>query len=206
MTIWLWIGYFSGALYWSVFLYLLSRRRWNAAALAVGVLHMLFALPLMVAPIRSFFDPAYPGYQLVFLRFEGRAATLPSAIFLIWALAAAWICVAKGRGRWMRIVAIGDIFFTLLLGAGFVRDLLLGGLIGPQIQFGENLTLSGPVWALVPVLLFALPFLASAVWALSRARSNGGKPPLAFDPTESCKDSDDNTSNTDAFRYSHGRA
>src|SRR5258706_1997501 len=137
MTIWLWIGYFSGALYWSVFLYLLSRRRWNAGALAVGVLHMLFAMPFMVAPIRSFLDPAYPGFQFILLRFEGRAATLPSGMFLAWALAAAWISVAKGMGRWMRVVAIGDILFALLLGAGFLRDLLRGDLTGEQIQFGE---------------------------------------------------------------------
>src|SRR5918911_3218748 len=149
MTTWLWIGYFSAALYWSVFLYLLSRRRWNSAALAVGVLHMLFAMFFMVAPIRSFLDPAYPGFQFTFLRFEGRAATLPSAMFLAWALAASWISIAKGRGRWMRIIAFGDIICGLLLVANFFRDLLRGELAGTQIQFGEHLTLSGPFWALV---------------------------------------------------------
>ena len=206
MTIWLWIGYFSGALYWSVFLYLLSRRRWNAGALAVAVLHMLFAMPFMVAPIRSLLDPAYPGFQFILLRFEGRAATLPSAMFLAWALAAAWISVAKGRGRWMKVVAIGDILFALLLGAGFLGDLLRGDLTGEQIQFGEHLTLSGPVWALVPVLLFGLPFVASAIWALSRSRSSVGRPPLASNNNEGRKDPEDDTKNTDSFRYSQCRA
>jgi hypothetical protein len=206
MTVWLWIGYFSAALYWSVFLYLLSRRRWNAAALGVGVLHMLFAMPFMVAPIRSFVDSAYPGFQFILLRFEGRAATLPSAMFLACALTAAWISVAKGRGRWMRVVAIGDLTFALLLGAGFLRDLLRGGLTGPQIQFGEHLTLSGPFWALAPVLLFALPFMASAIWALNRSRSNGGSPPLAFDTDEGRKDSEEDAQNPDDFRYSRCRA
>jgi hypothetical protein len=206
MTIWLWIGYFSAALYWSVFLYFLSRRRLSAVALAVGVLHMLFAMLFMVAPIRSFLDPAYPGFQFTFLRFEGRAATLPSAIFLAWALAAAWISVAKGRGRWMRVVTVGDILCALLLIANFFRDLLRGELAGPQIQFGEHLTLSGPFWALVLVLLFALPFLGSAAWALSRARSGGGQPPLALNTEGRRKDSEESTKGNNGLRYSQSRA
>ncbi|HEV2912379.1 MAG TPA: hypothetical protein VGX92_03585 [Pyrinomonadaceae bacterium] len=206
MTTWLWIGYFSAALYWSVFLYLLSRRRWNSAALAVGVLHMLFAMFFMVAPIRSFIDPAYPGFQFTLLSFEGRAATLPSAMFLAWALAAAWISIAKGRGRWMRIIAVGDIICGLLLVANFFRDLLRGELTGTQIQFGEHLTLSGPFWALVLVLLFALPFLVSAIWALSRARSGGGRPPLAVNTDEGRKDLEENTKENNGLRYSQSRA
>jgi hypothetical protein len=36
---------------------------------------MLFASPLVVAPLRSLLDPGYAGYSLGPLRLEGRIAT-----------------------------------------------------------------------------------------------------------------------------------
>jgi hypothetical protein len=177
MTVWLWIALVSNVVYWGVFFYLLSRRQWNKAALAVGVLHMLFAMPLVVAPLRSLMDPGYIGYGLGFFYFEGRAATLPATLILLWALGSAWAVVMARRGWWLKAVAVGDLFFAINLGLPFVKELLRRDTSRPLIQFGEHLSLYHPLWALVPLLLFVLPFVFSAWWVFKRSGANGSTPP-----------------------------
>ncbi len=61
MTPWLWIALISNFVSFAGFLWLLGRRRWTGAGLAVGVVHMLIATTFSVAPIRSAIDPNYPG-------------------------------------------------------------------------------------------------------------------------------------------------
>jgi hypothetical protein len=61
MNIWAPIFLVTNAIYWAVFFYLLSRRRWNAAALMVGLFHMLLASVLSVAPFRSLLDSVIDG-------------------------------------------------------------------------------------------------------------------------------------------------
>ena len=70
MTLWRWIALVSSMVYWSVFFYLISFRRWNVAAFAVGMLHMLLAMLGSVAPIRSLIDPNNGGWQIGLIRFE----------------------------------------------------------------------------------------------------------------------------------------
>ena len=205
MSIWLWVVLISNIVYWSIFFYLLTRRRWDAPALTVGVLHMLFASLIVAAPIRSFFDPNYIGYQLGLVRFEGRWAVLPATLFLAWALSSAWIAVARGRGHWMKLVAVGDILFALNLGGGFLLDLVRGDLAESKIQGGEVFTLQGTVAALIALLLFALPFAASAIWASRRAQSGGTTPPLAESTQENRADSEKDGKGINGFRYSEGR-
>ena len=53
MAIWFWLALASNVVVWSIFFYQLSRRRWNVAALIVGILHMLFSVVLSVAPFRE---------------------------------------------------------------------------------------------------------------------------------------------------------
>ena len=178
MSIWIWVIAASLMAYWSIFLYLLTRRHWDAPALAVGVLHMLFASMFVAAPIRSFFDPSYTGFAVGLVRFEGRWATLPSAVFLSWALAAAWIAVSLGKGQWMKLIAVGDILFALNLSGAFLVDYVRGDLADSKIQGGEFFTLQGTAAALIPLLLFALPFVASAIWAARRTQSGGTMPPF----------------------------
>src|SRR5205814_1436631 len=122
MTIWFWLALASNAIVWSIFFYLLSRCRWNVAALIVGILHMLFSLVVSVAPFRSFLDPNYPGLGLGFLRFEGMAATLPATLIFGWAVAAAWLAVSKGRGRWMTLIVVGDIFLAINFGGSTLLE------------------------------------------------------------------------------------
>ncbi len=204
MSIWLWVIAVSLTLYWSIFFYLLTRRRWDAPALIVGILHMLFASMFVAAPIRSFFDPNYIGFEVGLVRFEGRWATLPSAVFLSWALAAAWIAVSYGKGRWMKLIAVGDILFALNLGGGFLLDYVRGDLAASKIQGGEFFTLKGTVAALIPLLLFALPFVASAIWAMRRTQSGGATPPFA-QGTQEGTDSGKDTKDINGFRYSESR-
>lgn len=179
MTIWLWIALLSNLIYWTIFFKLVTRRQWNKAALAVGILHMAFASLLVVAPIRSLIDPHYIGYQLGLIRFEGRATALPAAIFLLWALSSAWSAVTGKRGGWLKALALGDVLFAVNLGFEFVRSYWRGELSGAAIQFGEHLTLAGPVWAGALMLLLVVPFAYSARWALRTNKVASPPPPLA---------------------------
>lgn len=202
MNVWLWVVLISNVVYWSIFFYLLTRRRWDAPALVFAVLHMLFASLIVAAPIRSFFDPNYVGYQIGIIRFEGQWATLPATLFLAWALSSAWIAIGRGRGPWMKLIAVGDLLFALNLGGGFLIDLLRGDLTSSKIQGGEFFTLQGTVAALIPLLLFALPFLASAIWAMRRSQSGGTPPPLVQDVHENSSDSEKDTKGINGFRFS----
>ena len=49
MAIWFQIALVLNLIYWTIFLYLLSRRRWTGLGLAVGIFHMFFASLVSVA-------------------------------------------------------------------------------------------------------------------------------------------------------------
>ncbi len=122
MPIWYWLALASNVFVWSIFFYLLSRRRWKVAALFVGILHILFSTVVSVAPFRSILDPNYPGLGLGFLRFEGMAATLPATLIFGWAITAAYLAVSKGQGRWMTLLVVGDIFLALNFGGSTLLE------------------------------------------------------------------------------------
>ena len=170
MNIWTTIFLVTNAIYWAVFFYLLSRRRWNAAALVVGLFHMLLASVLSVAPFRSLLDSDF-RWQLGFVGIAGRVAVIPAFLTLGWTLAAAWITVAKGKGGWMWLIAIGDVLFALNLGAAIVLFPLQGNLAYQKIQLGESFVLSGLIASLILLLCFVVPPMGSGIWAACRARS-----------------------------------
>src|SRR5436190_6114815 len=176
MAIWFWLALASNVSVLAIFFYLLSRRRWNVAALTVGILHILFSLVLSVAPFRSILDPNYPGLGLGFLRFEGMAATLPATVIFGSAVVAAWLAVSKGRGRLMTLIVVGDIFLALNFGGS---TLLEGRSDNWRIDLGEGRSITGLTSAFILLLVFTLPFVASAIWAASRSRSNRMARPLA---------------------------
>ena len=203
MAIWFWLALASNVFVWSIFFYLLSHRRWNVVALIVGMLHMLFSVVLSVAPFRSFLDPNYPGLGLGFLRFEGMAVTLPATLIFGWAVAAAWLAISKGRGRWMTLIVVGDIFLALNFGGS---TLLEGrGSDNWRIDFGEGRSITGLASAFILLLFFTFPFVASAIWAASRSRSKGTAPPLTSDLQEKRNDTKDQTKDINSFRFSEGR-
>src|SRR6266536_90729 len=202
MAIWFQIALVLNVIYWAVFFYLLSRRRWNVPALMVGIFHMLFAAVVSVAPIRSLLDPDYPGYGLGVIQFEKRAVLLPAALILGLALAAAWIAVGKARGRWMRLVIVGDLFFALSLGISIVLDRSDNW----KFQLGEQFTATGVAGLFILLCFFTLPFVASAIWAASRTQAGGPAPPLASNTQEKRGASEKQGENRDGFRYSESRS
>lgn len=164
MTRWLWIALVSNLVYWAFFILLLVRHRPGAARATVGVLHLLLAAFFSVAPIRSLIDPAYPGLGFGVLRFEGTAAAVPATIVLVWALACAYLAVAKSAGRAMWWVAA----FDLLMAANLATGILAPG-SSHDIQFGEHLTISGPTAIAIMLLLFVAGPAASGLWSARRA-------------------------------------
>lgn len=199
MAIWFQIALVLNIIYWSVFVYLLSRRRWNISALAVGIFHMLFAAVVSVAPIRSLLDPDYVGYGLGVIHFEKRAVALPAALILGWALAAAWVAIGQGRGRWMRIVMVGDLFLAMSMGISILLDRSQNW----KFQLGEHFTATGVAGLLMLLCFFTLPFIASAIWAARRTQAGGTAPPLASNTHEERAEEGDK--NTNGFRYSESR-
>ncbi len=165
MTLWIAFALGTNLVYWAFLVYLAARRRPGAAAVALGVMHMLLAAALSVAPFRSFVDPDYPGFRLGVLHFEKRAATLPTALLLAWALGSALILASRGRGWKLWAVAVGDALFALnqllsLFQSGSRND----------IQFGEHLTISGLQALLIMAVLFVGGPAVSAWWSGRRAR------------------------------------
>ena len=202
MAIWFQIAIALNVVYWSVFFYLLSRRRRDVPALLVGVFHMLFAAVSSVAPVRSLLDPDYVGYGLGVLQFEKRAVALPAALVLGWSLAAAWVAVGKGRGRWMRVVMIGDLFFAASIGVSIALDPARDW----KVQLGEHFAATGVTGLLILLGLVTLPFAACAVWAAGRARSGNSAPPLAAGARGEGRGRENGGGGNDVFRYSESRA
>ena len=163
MTPWIPIALVTNLAYLIVFTYLVIRFRPGIAATLLGVMHLLLAAAMSVAPFRSFLDPNYPGFRLGMLHFEKRAATLPTALLLAWALGSALILASRRRDRALWIVAAGDALFALnqlfsLMQPGSSND----------IQFGEHLTITGVQALLIMAALFVGGPAFSAWWAARR--------------------------------------
>ncbi|HJP91269.1 MAG TPA: hypothetical protein VJ875_04890 [Pyrinomonadaceae bacterium] len=199
MAIWFWLALASNIVVWSIFFLLLARHHWKGVSLMVGILHMLFAVIVSVAPFRSILDPNYPGLGLGFLRLEKSAATLPATLIFCWAVAAALIAVAKGRGRWLSLVLIGDLFLAVNFGGS---TLLEGRTDNWRIEFGEGRAISGFAGAAVLLVLFTVPFVASAIWAARNSRANGPAPPLTSGLERDRNKREENTKDDNSFRFS----
>ena len=165
MSPWIWIGLVTNAVYLAVFVILLVRHRPGFLATVLGSVHLLLGAAMSVAPFRSFIDADYPGFVLGVLEFQKRAATLPTACLLAWAVASAWILASRRRGPALWVVAIGDVLFALNQIASMVET-------GSNniIQFGEHLTIQGLPAVLIMGILFVLGPVVSGWWAGTRAR------------------------------------
>lgn len=197
MAIWFKIAIPLNVLYWAVFFYLLSRRRWTRAALAVGIFHMLLAGVFSVAPIRSVLDPDYMGLGVGLFNFKGWAVPLPAALLLIWGLTAAWLAVGKGSGRAMNLIAVGDILLAGSIGGSILLDSSQW-----KFQLGEHLTIDGYAGAAITLLLFTFPLILSALWAVRHARPNGNPPLLKNAEPEDRRDSKDNGGGDNDLHFS----
>lgn len=199
MAIWFWLALGLNVVGWSIFFYLISRRSWNLAALTVGTLHMLFSVVVSVAPFRSFLEPNYVGLGLGFLRFDGIAATLAATLIYAWAALSAWLAVSKGKGHWMLLMLIGDLFLALNFGGS---TLLEGSSDNWRIDFGEGKSITGFAGALILLVFFTFPFVASAIWAARRSRWIRPSRLLVSDLQEKADDTEDHTSDMNRFRLS----
>jgi hypothetical protein len=202
VAIWFKLAIASNLIYWTIFFLLLSRRRWTVAGLMAGIFHMLFAAIVSVAPIRSTLDPQYTNFGVGFVQAKGHAAALPAALLLCWALLAAWIAVGKSKGRWMTVIAVGDIFLALNMGG----SLLLGPAGDWTVQLGEYLTITGVAGLVILLFFFTGPFVASAIWAIKRTGSGGTTKPFAQDREGRNRVADEETKKVNGFRYIQSRA
>jgi hypothetical protein len=164
MTPWIKIALITNLVYWAVFVSLAIRRRPGAGAIVLGVMHMLLAGVVSVAPIRSFVDADYPGFRIGVLHFEHRGATLPATIILVWALSSAFLLASRARGGKLWVVVGFDVLFAL----NQLADILRSG-TGGNIQFGEHLTIGGLQAALIMAALFVGGPALSAWWTGRRA-------------------------------------
>jgi hypothetical protein len=165
MAPWIPIFAITNAAYWAVFLVLAIRHRSSVVATVLGVLHLLLAAGLSVAPFRSFLDPAYSGFAIGILRLHGRSATVPAALMLGLALVSAYLLVARRSGATLWIVVAADLAFAInqLLGI-----LVLSG--DNDIQLGEYLTVRGVLAVAIMVAIFVAGPTMSAWWTAGRAR------------------------------------
>ena len=165
MNVWIQVLLVSSAVYGAIFVALLFKRRWTGVGLAVGTVHLLFALLFSVAPFRSLLDQSYIGFGLGLLRFEGQSASLPAALILAWALMAAYTAITQGSRRLFMVIAVGDALFAINQAVSMVLNPSAG-----TIQLGEFLTISGVASLALMALLFVVGPLSSGAWALRRAR------------------------------------
>ena len=195
MAIWFKLAIALNVIYWLIFFVLLSRRRWTIAGLLVGIFHMLFAAVVSVAPIRSTLDPHYTNFGVGLIQFQGKAAILPAALLLGWALSAAFIAVSKRQRTWMLTIAAGDIFLALNMGASLVLDEARDW----TFQLGEYVTISGVAGLSILLFFFTGPFVASAIWAI--ARSGSGPTPSAQRPEGETNLPDQGNRRPEDFRF-----
>lgn len=200
MAVWFKIAIGLNLIYWTIFFYFVSRRRWTKTALAVGVFHMLFAGVVSVAPIRSFLDPDYMGYELGIIKFQKLAVVIPAALILAWALAASWIAVNNRRGRLMIVAAVGDILMSLSMAGSFI----FGDPNDWKFQLGEHFALNGVPGLLVLLSLFTLPFILSAIWATRRSHPLSPTPLIADTPRP--RGDNDKNDSDNSLRFSESPA
>jgi len=167
MTPWLWIALVSNTIYWTVFFLLLRWRQWSKTGLVVGIVHLLVAALFSVAPIRSAFDPAYPGFRFGLLHFEGTATVLPAAALLVSGLTCAYLSVTRRSGKSLWFIAAFDFFLA--------ANQAISILLSPSdwtMQLGEHLTITGFAGAAVMLTLFALGPFVSGYWSARHAMAN----------------------------------
>ncbi len=178
----------SNALYWGVFVYLLSRRRWSWSGLCVGLLHMIISAPLVLGPWRALFGDAGFHYQVGYLEGSGLWAFFPASVLLMWALGSAWLAVALAGGRWMLVGAIGDALMALNIAGGLVAN--RAALAAERIQGGEYFTITGGALVAAILLMFAMPLVACSVWSFRRVRNRSTTSPRGDSATRQLSDED----------------
>lgn len=162
------IGYvLANGFYWFLFLYWRDRYRPSTEAQLVGILHVFFA-GMLDFPLRPLLDSGFRGWGIGFLQFHERGTALLATILLLgWALNAAWLAVARGKGLGMLWIAVGDWIWGLNIVWFQIQNLRRG--LGQYDFWIETIHFRG-VWAEIIVqLLFASAFSYAGRWAYGKS-------------------------------------
>jgi hypothetical protein len=138
----------------------------SRAALAAGLLHMLFIAPMSIAPLRAILEPETFHIGLAWLQVSGWAAAIPATVIWIWGLTAALVAVSTPQGRALRIIAVGDLIVAANFGTYFTVQVMRDALRAFTAQAGGFAPLSGMAVGIVVMTFFVVPFTLSAFWAL----------------------------------------
>jgi ABC-type amino acid transport substrate-binding protein len=163
-------GYFAlgvSALLLLAWVMTLNARRPGLTAALVSLPHLLVAMLNTAAPARGLVDPQYVGYGFGLAAAQsGWMVTATAGAILILALAAAFAALNPGRLAGL-VVLLASALFLALLGWPWLRS-ATGDMAGNAIQFGEYLTIPGPIATGLLFLLLIAPFLLGLLWGLRR--------------------------------------
>lgn len=183
---------------WSCFAYLVWRRRWTRASLAVACLHMLLVSPMSIAPLRAIAEPGTFHLGFGWVQASGAMAAVPALMLWSWGLSVATIALTRPTGRALSLIAIGDLALAANFGTFFTVAALQGMLREFKAQGGEFISLSGLGPAALMIVFSVVPFTFSALWALRHMRAT--KPPSAVGPPTTCPRTGDEASDDETCR------
>lgn len=185
---------------WTLFGYLVWRRRWTRASLAVAALHILLISPMSAAPLRAMTESATFHLGLGWVQVSGAIAAVPALIIWSWGLSAAVIALTRPNGGALSVIAIGDFALAANFGTFFTVTALEGALREFRAQGGEFVILSGLGWAALFLVVFVVPFTYSALWAVRNIRLSPPSASSRGTPAASTSHSEDRHSGAKAGR------
>jgi len=170
---------------WAVFAYLVWRRRWTRASLAVAGLHTLLIAPTSIAPYRAITEPETFHLGFGWVQVSGAFAAIPAMVIWAWGLCVAVIALTHPSGRRLAVIAIGDFVLAGNFGTFFTVTALRGLLRDFTAQGGEFIILTGLRWAALLLLFFVVPFTYSGLWAVRNMRPSEPTDSLLVVPSSS---------------------
>ena len=172
---WLYPGFAAFVVYFSIFGFFVSKRRWTRAGLCVGLANMILVSMNIVAPIRGVLDPDYLGYNIGLIHVDaGIWVTVTAGSIVVLALLSACFAALNLRGRAMAFVAIVDTVFVILIGLPVTYEGLANS-ADFKIQLGEYLFIPGMIAVLISAMLLLVPIVASVVWSAKRIRNGSDR-------------------------------
>lgn len=172
---WLYPGFAAFVVYFSIFGFFVSKRRWTRAGLGVGLANMILVSMNIVAPIRGVLDPDYLGYHIGLIHVDpGVWVTITAGSIVVLALSSACFAALNLRGRAMAFVAVVDSAFLILIGFPVMYEGLANS-ADFKIQLGEYLFIPGMIAVLISAMLLVVPIAASVVWSAKRIRNGSDR-------------------------------
>lgn len=172
LTVWSYVGFALMGISVLIFVACVRKRQWSAAALSVGLLHLLFAFFNIIV---VFFDALNPefGYNLGLVHADiGVALVIFAFAMVVGALASACIAVLNRHGERNYFIVAFDSFLLLVLIPWSITNVTEPGSGNLQVQFGESLQFSDfPALLFVTTLVLG-PWIIGVLWAWRRAKAS----------------------------------